>query len=413
MAESRVLPVLPLRDIVVYPKMAAPLFVGREKSVRALDEVMRKDKQILLAAQMDASEDEPATDRIFTVGTVASVVQLLKLPDGTVRVLVEGGYRARVKQFTSNGEYFEAEVEEIEEENVDSPEARAISRAVIDQWDNYVKLSRKTPPEVHQAVGQITEPARLADSIAAHLTVKIPDKQALLEIVDVPQRLERILSLIESEVGMLQVERKIRNRVKRQMEKTQREYYLNEQMKAIQRELGDGDEGREDIAELENRIKNTKLSKEAKTKADAEMKKLRQMSPMSAESTVVRNYLDWLLSLPWGNKKKVKKDIEAAQAVLDEDHFGLEKVKDRILEYLAVQARTNKLRGPILCLVGPPGVGKTSLGRSIAKATGRDFVRMSLGGVRDEAEIRGHRRTYIGSMPGRVIQSMKKAKSAN
>ena len=413
MADSRVLPVLPLRDIVVYPKMAAPLFVGREKSVRALDEVMRKDKQILLAAQMDASEDEPSTDRIFTVGTVATVVQLLKLPDGTVRVLVEGAYRAKVNEFTSNGDYFEAEIEEIAEENADSPEARAIARAVVDQWDNYVKLSRKTPPEVHQAIGQIGEPARLADSVAAHLSVKIPDKQALLEISDVPQRLERILSLIESEIGMLQVERKIRNRVKRQMEKTQREYYLNEQMKAIQRELGDGDEGREDIAELENRIKNTKLSKEAKTKADAEMKKLRQMSPMSAESTVVRNYLDWLLSLPWGNKKKVKKDIEAAQAVLDEDHFGLEKVKDRILEYLAVQARTNKLRGPILCLVGPPGVGKTSLGRSIAKATGRDFVRMSLGGVRDEAEIRGHRRTYIGSMPGRVIQSMKKAKSAN
>jgi ATP-dependent Lon protease len=413
MAESRVLPVLPLRDIVVYPKMAAPLFVGREKSVRALDEVMRKDKQILLAAQMDASEDEPSTDRIFTVGTVATVVQLLKLPDGTVRVLVEGAYRARVNEFTSDGDYFEAEIEEIPEENADSPEARAIARAVVDQWDNYVKLSRKTPPEVHQAIGQISEPARLADSVAAHLSVKIPDKQALLEISDVPQRLERILSLIESEIGMLQVERKIRNRVKRQMEKTQREYYLNEQMKAIQRELGDGDEGREDIAELENRIKNTKLSKEAKTKADAEMKKLRQMSPMSAESTVVRNYLDWLLSLPWGNKKKVKKDIEAAQAVLNEDHFGLEKVKDRILEYLAVQARTNKLRGPILCLVGPPGVGKTSLGRSIAKATGRDFVRMSLGGVRDEAEIRGHRRTYIGSMPGRVIQSMKKAKSAN
>ena len=413
MAESRVLPVLPLRDIVVYPKMAAPLFVGREKSVRALDEVMRKDKQILLAAQMDASEDEPSTDRIFTVGTVASVVQLLKLPDGTVRVLVEGGYRARVNQFIGNGDYFEAEIEEIEEENADTPEARAIARAVVDQWDNYVKLSRKTPPEVHQAIGQITEPTRLADSIAAHLTVKIPDKQALLEIADVPQRLERVLSLIESEVGMLQVERKIRNRVKRQMEKTQREYYLNEQMKAIQRELGDGDEGREDIAEIEKRIKETKLSKEAKAKAEAELKKLRQMSPMSAESTVVRNYLDWLLSLPWGVKKKVKKDIEAAQNILDEDHFGLEKVKDRILEYLAVQARTNKLRGPILCLVGPPGVGKTSLGRSIAKATGRDFVRLSLGGVRDEAEIRGHRRTYIGSMPGRVVQSMKKAKSSN
>jgi ATP-dependent Lon protease len=413
MAESRVLPVLPLRDIVVYPKMAAPLFVGREKSVRALDEVMRKDKQIVLAAQIDASEDEPSTDRIYTVGTVATVVQLLKLPDGTVRVLVEGGYRARIKEFTNNGEFFEAEVEQIEEENEDSAEARAIARAVVDQWENYVKLSRKTPPEVHQAIGQITEPSRLADSVAAHLTVKIPDKQALLELIDVPQRLERILSLIEGEIGMLQVERKIRNRVKRQMEKTQREYYLNEQMKAIQRELGDGEDGREDIAELEKRIKETKLSKEAKTKADAELKKLRQMSPMSAESTVVRNYLDWLLSLPWGNKKKVKKDIDVAQQVLDEDHYGLDKVKDRILEYLAVQARTNKLRGPILCLVGPPGVGKTSLGRSIAKATGRDFVRMSLGGVRDEAEIRGHRRTYIGSMPGRVIQSMKKAKSAN
>jgi ATP-dependent Lon protease len=413
MAESRVLPVLPLRDIVVYPKMAAPLFVGREKSVRALDEVMRKDKQILLAAQMDASEDEPSTDRIFNVGTVATVVQLLKLPDGTVRVLVEGGYRARVTNFVSNDDYFEAEVEPIEETNEDSAEARAIARAVIDQWDNFVKLSRKTPPEVTQAITQISEPARLADSISGHLSIKIPDKQALLELSDVPQRLERILQLIEGEIGMLQVERKIRNRVKRQMEKTQREYYLNEQMKAIQRELGDGEDGREDIAELEARIKQTKLSKEAKTKAEAELKKLRQMSPMSAESTVVRNYLDWLLSLPWGNKKKVKKDIDAAQAVLDEDHYGLEKVKDRILEYLAVQARTNKLRGPILCLVGPPGVGKTSLGRSIAKATGRDFVRMSLGGVRDEAEIRGHRRTYIGSMPGRVIQSMKKAKTQN
>ncbi|MEQ1491532.1 MAG: endopeptidase La, partial [Terricaulis sp.] len=389
------------------------LFVGREKSVRALDEVMRKDKQILLAAQMDASEDEPTADRIFTVGTVATVVQLLKLPDGTVRVLVEGAYRAKITNFHENDSYFEAEAEELPDENADTAEARAVARAVVDQWDNYTKLSRKTQPEVTQAVSQIAEPSRLADSVAGHLSIKIPDKQALLELADVPQRLERILTLIEGEVGMLQVERKIRNRVKRQMEKTQREYYLNEQMKAIQRELGDGDEGREDIAELENRIKNTKLSKEAKTKAEAEMKKLRQMSPMSAESTVVRNYLDWLLSLPWGNKKKVKKDIDVAQAVLDEDHYGLEKVKDRILEYLAVQARTNKLRGPILCLVGPPGVGKTSLGRSIAKATGRDFVRMSLGGVRDEAEIRGHRRTYIGSMPGRVIQSMKKAKSAN
>ncbi len=413
MAESRVLPVLPLRDIVVYPKMAAPLFVGREKSVKALDEVMRSDKQILLAAQMDASEDEPSPDRIFTTGTVASVVQLLKLPDGTVRVLVEGGYRARIKQFRSNEAFFEAEVEKIEEENEDSDEARAIARAVIEQWENFVKLSRKTPAEVLQSIPQITEPGRLADTVAAHLTVKIPDKQSLLELADVPSRLERILALIEGEIGMLQVERKIRNRVKRQMEKTQREYYLNEQMKAIQRELGDGDEGREDIAELESRIKQKKLSKEARTKAEAELKKLRQMSPMSAESTVVRNYLDWLLSLPWGMKKSVKKDIDKAEAVLNEDHYGLEKVKDRILEYLAVQARTSKVRGPILCLVGPPGVGKTSLGKSIAKATGRDFVRVSLGGVRDEAEIRGHRRTYIGSMPGRIIQSMKKAKSGN
>jgi ATP-dependent Lon protease len=413
MAESRILPVLPLRDIVVFPKIAAPLFVGREKSVRALDEVMRKDKQVVLATQMDASEDEPSTDRIYRVGTLATIVQLLKLPDGTVRVLVEGGQRARITNFIENGEYFEAVVEEIEETNADTPEARAIARAAAEQWDNYVKLSRKTPPDVHQAVSQISEPSRLADSIANHLTVKIPDKQSLLELADVPQRLERILALIEGEVGMLQVERKIKNRVKRQMEKTQREYYLNEQMKAIQRELGDGDEGREDIAELEARIKQKKLPKDARAKAEAELKKLRQMSPMSAESTVVRNYLDWLLSLPWGSKKQVKKNIEAAEAILNEDHYGLEKVKDRILEYLAVQARTSKVRGPILCLVGPPGVGKTSLGKSIAKATGRDFVRMSLGGVRDEAEIRGHRRTYIGSMPGRVIQSMKKAKSSN
>ncbi len=413
MAESRVLPVLPLRDIVVYPKMAAPLFVGREKSVRALDEVMRKDKQILLAAQMDASEDEPAAERIFSIGTVATVVQLLKLPDGTVRVLVEGGYRARVASFKENAEFFEAEVEPVEETNADSPEARAVARAVTDQWENYVKLSRKTPSDSHQAIAQITEPSRLADSIAAHLGVKIPDKQALLELADVPQRLERILALIEGEIGMLQVERKIRTRVKRQMEKTQREYYLNEQMKAIQRELGEGEDGREDIAELDARLKQKKLPKEARAKAEAELKKLRQMSPMSAESTVVRNYLDWLLSLPWGQRKQVKKNIDQAEVILNEDHYGLEKVKDRILEYLAVQARTSKVRGPILCLVGPPGVGKTSLGKSIARATGRDFVRVSLGGVRDEAEIRGHRRTYIGSMPGRIIQSMKKAKSSN
>jgi ATP-dependent Lon protease len=413
MAEVRVLPVLPLRDIVVFPHMAAPLFVGREKSVRALDEVMKNDKQILLAAQIDAAEDDPPPDRIYAVGTVASVVQLLKLPDGTVRVLVEGARRARITRFTGTGGFFEAEIETIEETNQDSSEARATARAVAEQFAGFVKQSRKTPPEVLQAMDQITQPGRLADTVAAHLSIKIADKQMLLEMADVPTRLEKILSLIEGEIGMLQVERKIRNRVKRQMEKTQREYYLNEQMKAIQRELGEGDDGREDLAELESRIKQTKLSKEARTKAEGELKKLRQMSPMSAESTVVRNYLDWLLSLPWGVKKKVKKDIDAAETVLNEDHYGLEKVKERILEYLAVQGRTQKVRGPILCLVGPPGVGKTSLGKSIARATGRDFVRVSLGGVRDEAEIRGHRRTYIGSMPGRIIQSMKKAKSQN
>jgi ATP-dependent Lon protease len=413
MADVRVLPVLPLRDIVVFPHMAAPLFVGREKSVRALDEVMKHDKQILLAAQIDAAEDDPAPDRIYAIGTVASVVQLLKLPDGTVRVLVEGSRRARITRFTASSGHFEAEIETLDETNEDSSEARATARAVAEQFAGFVKQSRKTPPDVLQAIDQITQPGRLADTVAAHLSIKIADKQMLLEMADVPTRLEKILSLIEGEIGMLQVERKIRNRVKRQMEKTQREYYLNEQMKAIQRELGEADDGREDLAELEARIKQTKLSKEAKTKAEAELKKLRQMSPMSAESTVVRNYLDWLLSLPWGVKKKVKKDIEGAETILNEDHYGLEKVKERILEYLAVQGRTQKVRGPILCLVGPPGVGKTSLGKSIARATGRDFVRVSLGGVRDEAEIRGHRRTYIGSMPGRVIQSMKKAKSQN
>ena len=413
MAERITLPVLPLRDIVVFPHMAAPLFVGREKSVRALDEVAKGDKQIFLAAQMEASEDDPAPERIYEVGAIATVMQILKLPDGTVRVLVEGGARARAVRYTRTNEFFEAEVEITPDERADSAEARAVSRAVADQFDALSKLSRKTPAEVLQAIQQIDDPSRLADTVAGHLGIKIPEKQSLLELFDVPARLEKVLSLLEGQVAEVQVERKIRNRVKRQMEKTQREYYLNEQMKAIQRELGEGDDGREDIAELEDRIKKTKLSKEALAKAEAEIKKLRQMSPMSAESTVVRNYLDWLLALPWGVKKKVKKDLEAAQAVLDEDHYALDKVKERILEYLAVQARTQKVRGPILCLVGPPGVGKTSLGKSIAKATGRDFVRVSLGGVRDEAEIRGHRRTYIGSMPGRIIQSMKKAKSAN
>ncbi len=410
---TKQLPVLPLRDIVVFPHMAAPLFVGREKSVRALEEVMRTDKQILLAAQIEASEDDPKTDRIYRIGTIATVVQLLKLPDGTVRVLVEGGRRAKVVEFVDHPDYFSAEVEDLPDEAADSQEARAMMRAVIEQFEQFAKLSRKTSAEVVQSIAQITDPSRLADTVAAHLSIKIVDKQTLLEADAVPARLEKILALIEGEIAVLQMDKRIRNRVKRQMEKTQREYYLNEQMKAIQRELGEGDDGRDDLAEIEDRISKTKLSKEALTKAQAELKKLRQMSPMSAESTVVRNYLDWLLSLPWGRKKAVKKDLQKAEDILNEDHYGLEKVKERILEYLAVQARTQKVRGPILCLVGPPGVGKTSLGKSIAKATGRDFVRMSLGGVRDEAEIRGHRRTYIGSMPGRIIQSMKKAKSAN
>ncbi|MFT3731543.1 MAG: endopeptidase La [Hyphomicrobium sp.] len=405
-------PVLPLRDIVVFPYMVVPLFVGREKSIAALEEVMRADKQILLAAQKNASDDDPAPDAIYEIGTLASVLQLLKLPDGTVKVLVEGNARAKITRYTSNANYFEAEVERVPEVPGAKDELEALARSVVTQFESYVKLNKKVSPEVLSNVGQIEDYAKLADTIASHLAVKISDKQDVLETASISERLERVYTLMESEISVLQVERKIRSRVKRQMEKTQREYYLNEQMKAIQKELGDSDE-RDDIAEFEEKIENTKLSKEAKDKALAELKKLKQMSPMSAEATVVRNYLDWLLSIPWGIKGKVKKDIAEAQTVLDQEHYGLEKVKERILEYLAVQARTNKLKGPILCLVGPPGVGKTSLGKSIANATGREFVRMSLGGVRDEAEIRGHRRTYIGSMPGKVIQSMKKAKRTN
>ncbi|MGE3228215.1 MAG: endopeptidase La [Hyphomicrobium sp.] len=405
-------PVLPLRDIVVFPYMIVPLFVGREKSINALEEVMRADKHILLAAQKNAGDDDPATDAIYQVGTLASVLQLLKLPDGTVKVLVEGTARARVLRYTDNANYFEAEVERISESVGTKAEIEALARSAVSQFENYVKLNKKISPEVLGTVAQIEDYSKLADTIASHLAVKIADKQDVLETTVVSDRLEKVYTLMESEISVLQVERKIRSRVKRQMEKTQREYYLNEQMKAIQKELGDTEE-RDDIAEFEEKIDNTKLSKEAKDKATAELKKLKQMSPMSAEATVVRNYLDWLLSIPWGIKGKVKKDLEEAQIILDAEHYGLEKVKERILEYLAVQARTNKLKGPILCLVGPPGVGKTSLGKSIANATGREFVRMSLGGVRDEAEIRGHRRTYIGSMPGKVIQSMKKAKRTN
>jgi ATP-dependent Lon protease len=406
-------PVLPLRDIVVFPHMIVPLFVGREKSVRALEEVINDEKQILLLTQKNAAEDDPTADGLHTIGTMATVLQLLKLPDQTVRVLVEGKGRARVKAFTGRSDYFEAEIEQIPDEVSVVQEAEALMRTVKTNFEQYIKLNKKIPSETLAAVAQIEDPAKLADTVASHLSVKIGERQALLETLGTTERLERILSLIEGEIGVLQVERKIRSRVKRQMEKTQREYYLNEQLKAIQKELGEGDEGRDEINELEDRIRKAKLSKEARDKAQAEVKKLRSMSPMSAEATVVRNYLDWLLSLPWGKKSKVKRDIDAAEAVLNDDHYGLDKVKERILEYLAVQSRVGKMKGPILCLVGPPGVGKTSLGKSIAKATGREFVRMSLGGMRDEAEIRGHRRTYIGSMPGKIVQSLKKAKTSN
>lgn len=410
---SITLPVLPLRDIVVFPHMIVPLFVGRDKSVRALEEVMAKDKQILLVAQKEASEDDPSPADVFEVGTVASVLQLLKLPDGTVKVLVEGFNRANIERFVREEDYFEAEATLLAAEVSNDEEVEALGRTVVTQFENYVKLNKKIPAEVLVTIGQIEEPAKLADTVASHLALKIEDKQKLLSTISVTERLEQIFSFMEGEIGVLQVEKKIRGRVKRQMEKTQREYYLNEQMKAIQKELGEGDDGREEILELEDKIKDTKLSKEAREKSLAELKKLKSMSPMSAEATVVRNFLDWMLTVPWGKKSRVIKDINRAQDILDVDHYGLEKVKERIIEYLAVQQRAKKLKGPILCLVGPPGVGKTSLGKSIAKATGREFIRFSLGGVRDEAEIRGHRRTYIGSMPGKVMQSMKKAGTTN
>ncbi|MEM9705128.1 MAG: endopeptidase La [Pseudomonadota bacterium] len=413
MREPSTFAVLPLRDIVVFPNMVVPLFVGRDKSVRALETVMESDKKILLVAQKDAGDNDPSEHDIYNVGVIASVLQLLKLPDGTVKVLVEGEERTRIIEYTRTDEYFEAISEPTDEELGDEEGLDALARSVVAQFESYVKLNKRVPPEVMVSVNQIEEPGRLADTVASHLNIKIADKQELLEIASVSDRLERVYALMEGEMSVLQVEKKIRNRVKRQMEKTQREYYLNEQMKAIQKELGESDDGRDELAELEEKISKTKLSKEAKQKAEAELKKLRQMSPMSAESTVVRNYLDWMLSIPWNSKSKVKSDLDKAQDILDTDHYGLEKVKERIVEYLAVQKRTNKLKGPILCLVGPPGVGKTSLGKSIAAATGREFVRVSLGGVRDEAEIRGHRRTYIGSMPGKIIQSMKKAKKSN
>jgi len=406
-------PVLPLRDIVVFPHMIVPLFVGREKSVRALEEVMADDKQILLSSQIDPSIDDPATDGIYRVGVLANVLQLLKLPDGTVKVLVEGKMRVRITDFVANPKFFEARAVALTETPGDAPSVEALLRTVSEEFERYAKIRKNIPEEALGAVAEAREPARLADLVSGHLGVDVAQKQNLLETLDVAERLEKVYGQMQGEMSVLQVEKKIKSRVKTQMERTQREYYLNEQMKAIQRELGDGDEGQNEVAELEARIAKTALSKEARDKAEAEVKKLKSMSPMSAEATVVRNYLDWILGVPWGVKSRVKKDLKAAQAVLDADHYGLEKVKERIVEYLAVQARSAKLKGPILCLVGPPGVGKTSLGRSVAKATGREFIRISLGGVRDESEIRGHRRTYIGSMPGKIIQALKKAKTTN
>ena len=410
---GEVYPVLPLRDIVVFPHMIVPLFVGREKSVRALEDVMKDDKQILLIAQRNAADDDPSSDDIYEVGTISTVLQLLKLPDGTVKVLVEGVARARVIRFSENDEFFEVYADVMPEKESEEAEIEALSRSVVSQFEQYLKLNKKVSPEVLVSVNQIEEYGKLVDTIASHLALKIPKKQELLEVDAVSERMEKVISFMEGEIGVLQVEKKIRGRVKRQMEKTQRDYYLNEQLKAIQKELGESEEGKDELQELEEKLAKLKLSNEAREKANNELKKIRNMSPMSAEATVVRNYLDWIANIPWKKRSRIQKDIREAEAILEADHYGLEKVKERILEYLAVQQRTKKIKGPILCLVGPPGVGKTSLGKSIGRATGRNFVRMSLGGVRDEAEIRGHRRTYIGSLPGKIIQGMKKAKSSN
>ncbi|MCB9987320.1 MAG: endopeptidase La [Rhodospirillales bacterium] len=412
-SNAPVMAILPLRDIVVFPHMIVPLFVGRERSVKALEHVMQGDKQVLLLTQKTPSEDDPRADDVYRMGTTGTILQLLKLPDGTVKVLVEGVRRARVVEFTPRTEFLEAHVEPVIVETGDTEELRVLARTAAEQFEEYVKLNKKIPPEVIVSVNQITEPDRMADTIASHLALKIDDKQKLLETMSAGARFDSILGHIEDEIGVMQVEKRIRGRVKRQMEKSQREYYLNEQLKAIQKELNDGEDGVDEVGEIEKKIVELRLSKEAKAKAQNELKKLKQMSPMSAEATVVRNYLDWLLGVPWGKKSKVLKDLRKAKQILDKDHYGLEKVKERILEYLAVQQRKGKVKGPILCLVGPPGVGKTSLGQSIAKATGRNFVRMSLGGVRDESEIRGHRRTYIGALPGKVVQGMKKAKTIN
>ena len=406
-------PVLPLRNIVVYPHMVVPLFVGRDKSISALEEVMDKGQELLFLAQRDADTNDPQKEDLYEVGTIGKVLQLLKLPDGTVKVLVEGIKRAKVEELIPHENFLEAKIEVISEEKIEDKTIIAISRQVVSKFEDFVKLNTKVASEVVSSLKDINDPSKIADTIASQMTGNVSEKQKLLEIFNLEERLNDILNLLDGELSVLQVEKKIKRRVKNQMEKTQKEYYLNEQMKAIQKELDDDEEGIDDIAEIEEKIKNTKLSKEALEKTKNELKKLKQMSPMSAEATVVRNYLDWILDIPWGKKKKVKKDIGMAQKTLDKDHYGLDKVKDRITEYLAVQNRSKKIKGPILCLVGPPGVGKTSLGKSIAAATGREFIRMSLGGVRDESEIRGHRRTYIGSMPGRIVQSLKKVKTTN
>ena len=406
-------PVLPLRDIVVFPHMIVPLFVGRDKSVRALEQVMNQDKQILLSSQRDPAEDDPSQDGIYDVGVLANVLQLLKLPDGTVKVLVEGRARVRISEFVENDSFFEAQAVLLEEREGDADTVAALVRSVSSEFGHYAKVKKNVPEEALSAISETRSPSKLADLASGHLGVEVEQKQDLLETLVVSERLEKVYGLMQGEMSVLKTEKKIKTRVKSQMEKTQREYYLNEQMKAIQKELGEGEEGEGELAELEAKIAKTKFSKEAKEKAAAELKKLKNMSPMSAEATVVRNYLDWMLSIPWGVRSRVKKDLNKAQKSLDDDHYGLDKVKERIVEYLAVQQRSRKLKGPIMCLVGPPGVGKTSLGKSVANATGREFIRISLGGVRDESEIRGHRRTYIGSMPGKIIQALKKAKTTN
>ena len=411
-AEQITLPLLPLRDVVVFPHMVIPLFVGRPKSIKALEVAMEAGRQIMLVAQKAAGKDEPKPDDMFEVGCVSSILQMLKLPDGTVKVLVEGIQRANTHSISDNGEYFVADVTPVPPETDAKPEIEALRRAVTQQFDQYVKLNKKIPPEILTSIAGIDDAGRLADTIAAHLPLKLENKQSVLDLYAVDKRLEKLLEQLEHEVDILQVEKRIRGRVKRQMEKSQREYYLNEQVKAIQKELGDGEDGA-DMEELEKKIIAAKMPKDARKKVDAELKKLKLMSPMSAEATVVRNYIDTLVNLPWAKKTKIKHDLAFAEDVLNEDHYGLDKVKDRILEYLAVQQRVDKVKSPILCLVGPPGVGKTSLGQSVARATGRKFVRMALGGVRDEAEIRGHRRTYIGSMPGKVLQSLTKIGTKN